>query len=105
MNEYIKYTLITVDQFQNRFKPIADKWNKDGSVIRMSITLNRIKLDWVLTNTMIEMMGETHFFKEYDFHNYTHKMKGYPFGWHEKWFAEKDFITFEEFSILDPPPT
>lgn len=101
-----KHTLMTLQEFRDKYKPIAIDWEEDDITkpirfIRLNILLNGIKLYWVINEDMKNMFGYTWKFKEIYNKNYTHRTcelsDSECWNWHKDWFIENNYF----FSIKD----
>jgi hypothetical protein len=106
--KYKRYTLITWEEFEERFKPICNSWVETiHQGVYIDICLNGKPLAWIITNDMIERFGTEIEVEEGNTRNYTHVgdiwcdhyKEFMNYHWHELWFKSDDFIKENEFMI------
>lgn len=97
-NPSIEKQLITWQEFEKKFKPIADKWFNEMS--GLIVVYN--DMEWWFNLTKMQLFGtKIKVHRLYNNENHTHQYNG--FYLHESWFKSKfepiEFITEEEFKV------
>jgi hypothetical protein len=108
MKEMKKYTLLTWEEFEKKFKPISVKWTEiydpeNGEIVYIDIKLNGGP-PWLITKKSVEEFGTTVEVYDLEFpQNFTHTNKEKTHRYHESWFKPEfkpiEFLTKEDIEL------